>query len=543
MVERVTLGVVQIFTPDSAGTGFVIASDGRAATNEHVVGEHRRVTVRIPGVGSYQGRVLGVDAISDLAIVDIDADIAFTVLDMGDSDSVSVGEDVVAVGFPLDNILGDEPTITRGVVSSIRKRNGVEHIQTDAAINTGNSGGPLFNGAGEVIGVNTFVIRDAEGINFAVSINELIKRLPSLSLGESAGATPTPTPPKFGYPWLQHTPTPQTAPTPRPRGNSGTFSLDKGELTHKDDGLIQTLTAFDDVRNFTVSTVFEVPYSESVGGWSVGFIFRNPDKGDLSYVAITQSGVYNHYVRRDGESERRENGYVPTWKSERGDKNKMTLTVIEERGWLFVNSKYVADLDASDSHERGELEIGTGFFTGDGVEGEATRISEVRATAIEKDHGPTSGALDEDGIALGRNFALVDLRGAYASVELKAPDTPDWAVGLGFRANVGDGQLIFAIAQYHGVNFWSLMRYVDDEWEILEISYDDADFRSSNRLEVFYTDSVAVMYLNGDNLERSDISAHAGSGSVWVYSDSLFSDSALAPAQYENFVVYGLPSD
>ena len=198
-----TPGVVQIITPDGGtGTGFVIASDGRIVTNEHVVGGHSRVTVRIPGVGSYNGRVLGVDAIADLAIVDIDDGIGFTVLDMGDSDSLSIGENVVAMGFPLDG----SPTITRGVVSSVREFDGVEHVQTDAAINPGNSGGPLFNEAGEVIGVNTSTYekdgeRIIDGISFAVSVNEVKKRLDSLARG---------------YDVLSNTPTPQPFSTPAP---------------------------------------------------------------------------------------------------------------------------------------------------------------------------------------------------------------------------------------------------------------------------------------------------------------------------------------
>ena len=180
VVERVTPGVVQIITPDGGtGSGFIISSNGRVITNEHAVGSYRRVTVRIPGAGSRDGRVLGVDAIDDLAIVDIDGGGGFTVLDMGDSDDISIGEEAVAVGCPVSDMLGESPTITRGVASSVRESDwGVEHIQTDAAVNPGNSGGPLFNGAGEVIGVNTFVVRDIgwkgggiEGINFAVSIN------------------------------------------------------------------------------------------------------------------------------------------------------------------------------------------------------------------------------------------------------------------------------------------------------------------------------------------------------------------------------------
>ena len=529
-MERVTPGVVQIIAPDGAGTGFVIASDGRIVTNEHVVGRYKTVTVRIPGVGSYNGRVLGVDAIADLAIVDIDDSIPFMVLDMGDSDDISIGEDVVAVGFPLDDMLGENPTITRGVASSIREYDGVEHIQTDAAINPGNSGGPLFNGAGEVIGVNTSTIEEVDGriidgVSFAVAINEVKERLPSLSAGESVGITPTPTP------------------MPSPRGSSGTFSLEIGELPHDDDGRIESITAFRDVRNFSITANFEVPYSEGVGDWSVGFIFRYPVAGDLSYVAVTQSGWYNHKIRRDGERSTLDSGYVPTWNRSVGNKNKITLVVVEDRGWLFVNSDFVTDLDVSGASEQGSLQVATGFFTGDEVEGETTRISAVSATALEKDHGPTSGSLSkDDGLQAGKNYALVDLRGAYASVEFRTPAySSEWFVGLGFKHSV-DKSLMFVVGYFEtggvGSGVWTLTQWMNEDWQALEVSHNTDVSRSSNRLEIFYTDSVAIMYLNGEKLERTDVSAYTQSGSVWLYSDSL-----LEPAHYENFVVYGLPPD
>ena len=535
VVERVTPGVVQIITPDSVGSGFIIASDGRVVTNEHVVGAHRRVTVRIPGAGSYDARVLGVDAIADLAIVDIDGGAGFTVLDMGDSDSLSIGEDVVAVGYPLDDVLGNAPTITRGVVSSVRKFGGVEHIQTDAAINPGNSGGPLFNGAGEAIGVNTFVIRDEggrsgniEGINLAISISEVKKRLPSLSLGESVGVTPTPTP------------------TPEAATGSGNFVLESGQLPHEKDGKIESITAFADVLNFTISADFAVPYSESVGGWSVGFMFRRSSNDNLSHVAIRQSGRYSHYERRDGESTRLANGYISNWNRSVGDKNKMTLVAIEGKGWLFVNSKYVSDFDLSGANESGSLEIATGLFTGDEVEGATTRVSDVSASALEKLHGPSDGSLTNDLTASTNisidNVTLVNSRLAYARVEFRTNRIASSLSALmlrpGLAVNDNDDFLLFYISG-HGA--WGMIYVADGESQELESgSYNRSP--TSNRLEMFYMDDMAVVYVNGKRLDITDISSVRKAGDTDILAAIYYSD-VDSTAQYENFVVYGLPAD
>ena len=527
-----TPGVVQIITPDGgAGSGFIIASDGRVVTNEHVVGGSGRVTVRIPGAGSYEARVLGVDAIADIAIVDIEGG-GFTVLDMGDSDNLSIGEDVVAVGFPLGDMLGNAPTISRGVVSSMREFRGVGHIQTDAAINSGNSGGPLFNGAGEVIGVNTFVIRDEggrsgniEGINLAVSINEVKQRLPSLSLGESVGVTPTPTP------------------TPGAVTGRGQFFLESGEIPHDDDGNIETIATLDDVRDFSVSADFAVPYPESVGNWSVGFLFRNNSRDDFSHIAITQSGRYSHYERHDGGSTRLDSGSASIWNREVGYENRVKLVVVEDRGWLFVNSKYVTDLDISGASERGSLRVAIGLFTGDEVEGESTKVSDIAASALEKIHGPSHGSLVNDSTnSSSNNVVFVNSRLAYASVEFRTNGIASSLNALMLRpGRSSNGNDDFMLFYVNGHGFWGIFYVEGDDSQDFETSTYKMS-TTSNRLEMFYMDDTAVVYVNGERLESTDISSVRRAGDVDVLAAVYFSE-VTSTAHYENFVVYGLPPD
>ena len=191
LVRNVQGGVVQIITPSGFGSGFIIDSDGRVVTNEHVVSEHTVVTVSLVNGNEYSANVLGVDQEADLAIVDISGGQNLQSLSLGDSDKVHVGEEVVAIGYPLGHLLGQQPTVTRGIVSAKRVIDDIEHLQTDAAINPGNSGGPLFNRSGQVIGINTAKIqatsggRPVDNIGFAVSINELKSRIEALKQGQN----------------------------------------------------------------------------------------------------------------------------------------------------------------------------------------------------------------------------------------------------------------------------------------------------------------------------------------------------------------------
>ena len=155
------------------GSGFVISPDGLIVTNFHVVGEARTLRVAMPDGTSAEGRVLGSDADTDIALVRADGHFP-DIAPLGDSKRLRRGQIAIAIGNPL----GFEWTVTAGVVSALgRSMRAVsgrlidDVIQTDASLNPGNSGGPLVSSAGEVIGVNTATIRGAQGIAFAVASN------------------------------------------------------------------------------------------------------------------------------------------------------------------------------------------------------------------------------------------------------------------------------------------------------------------------------------------------------------------------------------
>src|SRR5438067_2577804 len=179
------------------GSGFLISGDGRILTNNHVISGSSKIEVRFSDGSRYTAKVLVADRADDLAVIQIDPKKKLPFLRLGDSDGLQVGQKVLAIGNPF----GFSGTLTTGVVSSlgreIRNENSTLEglVQTDAAINEGNSGGPLLDSQGNVIGINTAILAPSGGnigIGFAMPINRAKAMLDDFRVGKSFGR------PRFG---------------------------------------------------------------------------------------------------------------------------------------------------------------------------------------------------------------------------------------------------------------------------------------------------------------------------------------------------------
>ena len=254
VMENALPSVVQVLTNEGSGSGFIVNEDGLVVTNQHVIDGSRSVGIRLSsGRTIHEARVVEEHPNLDLAYIQMERIGSLTPIAVGDSDDLRQGEEVIAVGFPLGAELGEDATVTTGVISA--KRQELDFLQTDASLNPGNSGGPLLNTYGYVVGVNTAGISETEdgravtGINFAIPINEVKNQLRSrigsgspacdpsateVPIGERANkgsppaqariidptSAPTHTPVPTATPTLSpsptNTPTPTIPPSPTP---------------------------------------------------------------------------------------------------------------------------------------------------------------------------------------------------------------------------------------------------------------------------------------------------------------------------------------
>lgn len=170
------------------GSGFIISEDGLVVTNQHVVGKNpSEIMVSTTDGASFKAKLIGVDELTDIALLRVESEATFPYVELSDSDDVIVGEWAIALGNPFGLFDDGNPTVTVGVVSAKNRdfnpdpnnpRVYIDMIQTDAAINRGNSGGPLLNSAGNVIGMNTFIYTGGTsagfvGLSFAIPSNRI----------------------------------------------------------------------------------------------------------------------------------------------------------------------------------------------------------------------------------------------------------------------------------------------------------------------------------------------------------------------------------
>jgi serine protease Do len=187
-------GYVEQYEVQGLGSGFLISSDGYILTNNHVAGNAEKIVITLTGGERYDAQIIGADPLTDIALLKIDAEKELPYIKMADSDNLIIGEWAIAMGNPFGLFdVNANPTVTVGVISNkgmnfIEKHQNADviyrdMIQTDAAISSGNSGGPLINAEGKVIGMNTMIFSTSQsragsgsiGIGFAIPINRVKK--------------------------------------------------------------------------------------------------------------------------------------------------------------------------------------------------------------------------------------------------------------------------------------------------------------------------------------------------------------------------------
>jgi serine protease Do len=180
VIEKAVKGVMSISGDKSGGTGFVIDDEGYIVTNYHVVEENTKIKAISYDEKEYVARLIGYDTKRDVALLKIESG-NYEVLELGNEEDIQVGKKVIAIGNPL----GLSFSATEGIISGIDREgpNGLNvYIQTDVSLNPGNSGGPLINTEGKVVGINNFKISgDSEGLGFALEIQEAMGSVNAIS--------------------------------------------------------------------------------------------------------------------------------------------------------------------------------------------------------------------------------------------------------------------------------------------------------------------------------------------------------------------------
>ena len=541
-------GVVRIQTDTGVGSGFIYKTDSSTKeawilTNQHVVSNHSQVTASVENVTSYTGQVLGTDILRDLAVVKICCSADFNALALGDSASNIKGSVVVAIGYPLG--VSDSARVTSGIISASYYDSAFDRwvTQTDASLNPGNSGGPLFNMFGQVVGVNTYVQRESlggvsvEGTGFAVNeqtFRTLLSELESIATVPNPTATPT---------------------TESSDGElaSVIYGPTSGALIHNlEAGTIPEFPASVWETNGNVKATFYNPYSSATHSFSYGFSFRmNSTESHMVY--ISSNGMWYHYARLIDDDKVVGSGVLNNLDLTENGTNQVGVVFVGDIGWLFVNNKLVADLDLSDVAGAGDIRAVTGVYGPTHMRsGFATNFSLfeiVRPSLILKN--PSGALVKEDG-AITELESSKELANSYSTVTMRNPYGPPrpWSYGFEFRNGEGMGYIVFNSRPGSSFN-WEL-KY---RWDALESSSASQitsgkasnlklNAGDSNKLGLMVIDDIGVLYLNDQKVNELNLTSITGSGTNAIgagfYSGEEDWESDGTRTEFEDFSVWSL---
>ncbi len=380
MIERVRPAVVKIERPDGGqGSGVIFQTEAGNAyivTSQHVVGYDVNVTVTVRDTKQLSGYVVGADSRQDLAVVRIPcADCVAA--GFGDSLSLRVGDPVVAIGYALSHLQPkavERPTrvippglasVTRGIVSAFRYDSaaGSELVQTDTPVNPGNSGGPLLNLDGQVVGINAWGYGIlAENVNYAVMETTVQNRIPALRSGEL----------------------PRPTPQPSDTYLETVFGPLAGHMHHDPgDGLIEAVSPRVARKNITVSAWFENPYAgTSDQAFDYGFRLRSSVTSPHLVFIVHSGGTWQIRKRTGNQpSEVVARGAAPNLRTGAGHWNYVAASAIGDTGSIFLNGELLKvgttgpdTFPLGPGTESGGIDIITGYYSGDERAGAITHF-------------------------------------------------------------------------------------------------------------------------------------------------------------------------
>ena len=544
-MDEVRESVVLIDTDSGAGSGFVVDATGYILTNEHVVRGSTWVTVMLSNGARLTAYVAGTDASRDIALIKVDRRFP-TVLQF--ATEVRQGETVIALGFPFRYTLGDSMTTTTGIVSAFRTIRGVVHIQTDTDINFGNSGGPLLNLQGEVVGMNTSILRDeeAQGINFAIHYDVLASRLPVLLRAATSppSATPNPTP--------TTTPIPGSGPQP-------IFGPVNGEIEHSlNDGFIDEYVPGGIwIRDGIIEALFENPYLNStVGYWSYGFLFRQTGANTFHAVILNSKDGHFYHILRTGEASTEQQLTVnPAFEMNAGfpGSNRISIVIDGDEGTLYVNGHYTATIQLGGLMDAGSVVVVGNYFRGHGVAGHSTHFRDFTVWPPPTPlFGPMDGEIEhnihETGFIDTYRASGIQTRDGIIEARFFNPysaSVGQWSSGFMFRHRSIDG-----VPKFHIVlitergNFYHYLRTTgdgeaDQRLAFRHIGEIDASYPGSNHIRILANGSEGKLHINGHFIADLQLQGLMEEGSVYAVGTYFRSHGVAGHStRFEDFTIW-----
>ncbi len=531
-------GVVRIAGTSASSSGFVVDSAGYILTNAHVVDGAGRLTVVFDDGARLDPQVVASDAARDIALLKVTTTRRLTALPI--ATGTREGDQVVALGYPLYNLdeLAGDMTVTNGIVSAFRTFGGSTYIQTNAALNPGNSGGPLLNLRGEVVGMNTSRFREvpgsdslAQGIGFAIRYDILSSRLPIMMSGASSGgATPTRTP------------------APRAVAPQSTFGPVSGSIAHDDnDEGSGAFTSGTDVVDFVAEATLTTPSSIAGEIWVSGFLFRQT-ASTAHAVYISRSGSWIHVLRSGGsaEWERVNTRFSSNIRTGLNAENHVRLIARGQVGWLFVNGLYEAEVDLSGNTSPGPVAL----FANSDRSTTPTRFTDFTVHALRKTYGPRDGSIEhnlEDGF-IDVHRASSSLADGLIEARFFNPYSEqegNWSSGFLFRSGAFD--------EFHAVvidnDGWWVHRLRTGDSEPIQELAERASVHISttpsgiNHIRIIALGGEGWLFINGVHVDKLDLSGWLEKGRVSAVGSYFKGDGIAGKAtKFEDFTIWSAGS-